>query len=67
MHVYMGFVALTTAMVLCTKSENSVLSVSVRKVHVVISTAGFKGGGKQHPKTNETAALRRGIWKALRS
>ena len=35
--------------------------VSVRRVHVVLWTAGFKGGGKACLKTRETAALRRGI------
>ena len=35
--------------------------VSVRRVHVVLWTAGFKGGGKPCRKTRETAALRRGI------
>ena len=34
-----------------------VMSVSVRRVHVVLSTAGFKGGGKPCRKTHETAAL----------
>ena len=38
-----------------------VMSVTVRKVHVVLWTAGFKGGGKPCRKTRETAALRRGI------
>ena len=33
-------------------------------VHVVFSTAGFKGGGKSCCKTCETAVLRRGIQKA---
>ena len=36
--------------------------VSVRSVHVVLWTAGFKGGGKPCLKTRETAALRRGIY-----
>ena len=35
--------------------------VSVRRVHVVLWTAGLKGGGKPCRKTRETAALRRGI------
>ena len=38
---------LVSATVLCARSqEDSVLSVSVRRVHVVFPTAGFKGGGK---------------------
>ena len=41
------------------------MSVSVRRVHVVLSTAGFKGGGKPCHKTRETAALRRGIHRYL--
>ena len=41
--------------------------VSVRRVHVVLSTAGFKGGGKPCHKTRETAALWRGIQKASRT
>ena len=40
------FMALITTQVLCARSQNSVMSVSVRRVHVVLSTAGFKGGGK---------------------
>ena len=39
------FMALITAMVLCGRSQDLVLYVSVRRVHVVLSTAGFKGGG----------------------
>ena len=37
----------------------------VRRVHVVLSTAGFKGGGKPFRKTRETTALRRSIHKTL--
>ena len=61
MYVCMGFMALITAMVLCTRSQDSALSVSVRRMHVVFTTAGFKGEGKMCPKTRETIALRRGI------
>ena len=57
--------ALITAMVLCTRSRNSILPVSVRRVHVVFSTAGFNGGGKPSPQTREIAVLRRGIQKPL--
>ena len=41
--------------------------VSVRRVHVVLWTAGFKGGGKPCRKTRETAALRRGIQETSRT
>ena len=64
MYVYMGFMALITTQVLCAKSQDSSLSVSVRRLHVVFSTVGFKGAGKPCPKTRETAILRRGIQKA---
>ena len=50
--------ALVTSMVMCDKSNDSLLSVSVRRVHVVFSTAGFKDGGKPCPKARETAAVR---------
>ena len=60
-YVCMGFVALITALVLCATSQDALLSVSVRRVHVVFPTAEFKGGGKPCPTTRETAALRRGI------
>ena len=63
MHVWV-FMALITAMVLCTRSQDSLLSVSVYTVHVVSSAAGLKGGGKPCPKTRETTALRRGVQKA---
>ena len=52
----MDFTAFITAMVLCVMSQDLLLSVSVRRVHVVFSTAGFKGGGKPRPKTRETTA-----------
>ena len=48
-HVCMGFLALITAMVLCASSQDSVLSVSVRRVHVAFSTAAFMGGAKPCP------------------
>ena len=56
--------ALTTTLVLCARSQDLVTSMSVRRVHVVVSTAGFKGGGKPCRKTRDTAALRRGVQKA---
>ena len=63
MHVCMGFMELITAMVLRARSQDSVPSVSVRRVLVVFSAARFKGGGKPCPKTRETAAMQRGIQK----
>ena len=60
-------IAIIGAMVYRARSQDSVLSVSVRKVHVVFSTAEFKDGGKPCPKTRETAALRRAIQKASRT
>ena len=41
-----GFKALTTSIALCARSQDSILSVSVRRVHVVFLSARFKGGGK---------------------
>ena len=58
------FMAFITAMVLCALSQDS---VPMRAVHVVFSTAGFKGGGKPCPNIRETVALRRGIQKASRT
>ena len=54
----MGFMTLATALVLCARSLDSVLSMLVRRVLVVFSTAGFKGEGKPCLKTCETTALR---------
>ena len=61
------FMALTTTLVLCSRSQDLVLSVSVRRVHVVFLTAGFKGGGKSCLNTHETTALRQGIQKKPRA
>ena len=36
---------LRTAMVLCARSYDSLLTVSVRRLHVVFSSTGFNGGG----------------------
>ena len=36
------FMALITTLVLCARSQDLVISVSVRKVHVVLSTAGLR-------------------------
>ena len=67
MNVHMGFTAIIIAMVLCARYQDSLLAVSVRRVHIVFSTAGFKGGEKQCSETRENAALRRGIQKASRT
>ena len=48
------FMVLITTLVLCARSQDLVISVSERRVHVVLSTAGFKGGGKPCHKTHET-------------
>ena len=40
-YVCMGFMALITAMALCNRSLKSVQSESVRRVHVLFSTAGW--------------------------
>ena len=61
------FMALITTLILCAKFQELVMSMSVRRVHVVFSTAGFKGGGKPCRKTRETAALRRGIQETSRT
>ena len=50
--VCVGFMALTIAMVLNAESQDSLLSVSVRPVHVVFSTAPFEGEGKPCPKAH---------------
>ena len=64
-HVCMGFIVLITAMVLCAKSQDLLLSVSVRGANVLFSTAVFMDGRKPCPKTRETTALRRGIQKSF--
>ena len=66
MYVCMYSTALITATVLCTRSQDSVLSVSARRVHAVFLTAGFQDGEKPCRKTRETTALRRGIHEVLR-
>ena len=53
----MGFMALITAMVLFARYQDYLLSMSVRTVHVVLSTVGFKGGEKPCPTARETTAL----------
>ena len=59
-----GVLSPITAMVLCARSQDSALSVSVRRVGVVFSTAGFKGEGKPRFTTLEKDVLRGGIQKA---
>ena len=41
--------------------------LSMRRIHVVLSPAGFKGGEKPCRKTRETAAQRRGIQETSRT
>ena len=53
-YVCMGLMALVTAMVFFTRSLDSLLSVSVRRVHVVSSTTGFKGEGKPCSKARDS-------------
>ena len=53
--------ALITTLVLCARSQDLVMLVSVRRVHVVLSAAGFKGGGKPCRKalTSPTNSVQR--------
>ena len=46
LYVCMCFTALITTLVSWARFQDLVMSVSVRRVHVVFSTAGYKGGGK---------------------
>ena len=48
------FMALITTVVLCASSQHLVMSVSLCRVHVVLPTAGFKGGRKPCRKIRET-------------
>ena len=61
------FMALITTLVLCARSQDLVMSASVRRVHVVVSTAGFKGEEKPCRKIRETTTLGRDIQKASRT
>ena len=54
MYVGMGFIALITEMVLCARSQESLLSVSARGVYVVFWNARCNDRGKPCPKTRET-------------
>ena len=52
--------ALITAPVSCARSQDSLLSMSARKIHVVFSTTrplDIKGGGKPCRKTRKTIAI----------
>ena len=53
--VCMVYMALITAAVLCARSQDLVMPVSVRSVRAVFSTTGFKGGGKPHHETRDLA------------
>ena len=66
-YMYVCFKALKTAMVLYARSQDLLLSLSVRRVHVVFLTNGCTHRGKQCPETRETAALRGAIQKASHS
>ena len=63
--MYVGvFMALITTLVLCARSQDSLLSVSLGRVHIVFS---FKGRGKPCRKIREIAALRKGSQKIPRT
>ena len=55
---------LKTAVAGSAGSQDSLLSVPVLRVHVVISTAALNGGGKPCTKAYETTSLRGGSQKA---
>ena len=57
MYACMGFTAFISAMVLCARSQNLVLPVSVRRIHAVLAIAGFSDEGKPCAEARETAAL----------
>ena len=61
------FMALIADSVSGARSRSSFLSVPVRRLHVVFSTAGFKGGEKPCSETRETTTTRKGILKASRT
>ena len=51
--------ALIIAQVLCARSQDSLLSVSVRREHVILSSTGFKGNPCRYvirPSSNRLAA-----------
>ena len=53
------FMALVSTLVLCARSQDSLLSVSERRVHTVFSAVGFKGEGKPFAKTRESNTVER--------
>ena len=65
MYADMGCLALITATVLCAMSHDSLLSMSVRRVHVVSRLPDLRAEENRPPKTSETAALRRDTEKDL--
>ena len=67
MYVCMGFMALKTALVLCAMSQDSLLSASVRRLHVVFSTAGLKGGESRVIRHVKPPSLPRVIKQASRT
>ena len=44
--VLTALITLMTTMVSYTKPQDSILSVSLRRIHAVFSTTGFKDGGR---------------------
>ena len=58
MIVCIGFIALLTTVLLGVRCQDLLLSVSARRIHVVFSTARFKGGRKlchvKPPRCGET-------------
>ena len=66
-HVCRVFMALITALFLYARSYDSLLLVSVGRVHVVFSIAKFKSGGKPWLEAREATLLRIGIQKASRT
>ena len=58
MGVCIVFMAFVTVMVLCARPEDSLLSESKSRLHVVFSHTGFRSEGKPCHETRETTALR---------
>ena len=67
MYACMCFMALITRPTLVLFATYQDLVTSVRRVHVVFSTAGFKGEESRVVRRVTTAALRRGIQKTSRT
>ena len=55
--VFMGFMAPITAMALFVRSQDSLLPVSARRVHVAFSTFRFKGNGKSCPEERHPESI----------